>query len=146
MYGMTEVDADGCFVRRLEPIERLGVSTIFFRFLLLDEIPQPGELERAARRSTQGGHEVLGETDMLAVRQGMLTKGLVKKVREWELSAIAVTAQNQRQHSVVLRHVWAPGDVVITRNTEVAHRAPTERELALLGGQLRVLHRSISLA
>ena len=114
-YGIVEFDQDQ-FVRKLDDVEKKKLSYTYHKLLLTKTIPSEEEVENAV--------------------QNIVDNNIMSKVRMIEKEGI--------EKGYVYRHCWEEGDVVITDNLRIAHRAPSAAEMKDVK-DLRILHRSIAM-
>merc|ERR550514_668828 len=129
--GVLEVDNEGN-PRKLQPTEHRQVMEFYQRLLL------KGEVSRVVPEVLGGGGEQSSGGEPSAARY-MNEIEEAAGARRLEQEALALRSDS------IYRHVWQPGDVVVTHNPSVAHRAPTTEERDNTLG-LRVLHRCLALA
>lgn len=125
--GVVEIDDEGN-PRKLQAQEHRQVMEFYQRLLLTGEVS-----DLPPRGGTTPG------TDKAAQPKYMNEQELASLSRKFEAEGLAAKS------SSIYRHVWQPGDVIITHNPSVAHRAPTTEERDRTTG-LRVLHRCLALA
>ena len=102
-YGIVEFDQDQ-FVRKLDDVEK-KLSYTYHKLLLTKTIPSEEEVENAVQNIVDNNVDIMSKVRMIE------KEGIEKEY--------------------VYRHCWEEGDVVITDNLRIAHRAPSAAEIKM---------------